>query len=968
MSTQALQQPRLRTWDELVVDRVLSGEPTLPRLPVSKSSRKQHRSCDQCRRGKKGCDAVVLKDFAKDMANLGHGTLPLGPCSNCNKTGKNCTFIWLLSQEKDRIRRTNDGSGRLPSKHVKLRRAAEILSDISGPVVGIASDSPQEPVNKKVRLGDSKQSEQFSVVSLEQSQSAGPPPALQWDFDDISERESVFASPETFSSTSQCWNNRGTSFGEETGQQLPPFSDLDWNEHFETAPCSSSASGLSHTSEVQTGTSRPMKRQNKQASVDISPFSIPENLVTFTNKSLMTENLMKVYHDSMENALSCWLTERTCPYGNRAVFSNSAGSIDTSMLREWGPDWSNRICRQVINLDRKSAIIRDRPLSSLEDKASSKALNLVIMAFAAQWSQSSERSRTKFPPANATNYLVDDETQSHWCDAEHDFTPPAIEFDRMMQETLWAQARRAIQDATHIESFRVVFAHLIFALTQRPLDVNQDSPSRQSKPRKEFSRSLHTTLTPESRDGRDSSSEVTDREEHSRLIGEIEDVIDQDGLPIFLEQGLRHIHTLRCKVDSTSAKLTQEDRKTVDLLYWLGVMFDTLSAAIHKRPLVVSDEDSDIHLEDPPNPNFPHQNDREDRQFSSAEQPHTPPRLMSTQSSKLWSSFFFQEQAPRKRTPPIRWPCSYQSAATALADAAPIKVLLFRKVTRIQTLIMRHVHGEQLEDAIKDALQVHQYWNTLYGPFILDCVAHHDQLPARIQSWYICLTCHWHLAVLLLADLIQLIDTDRRLGLESYRRWRESCGLVTALRRRTSHAVAELARCACPREDASFPDAGEFHFAVNKGALLTEPWTQVLIRVFAKAGALLLADAATSRCTDDAERMHKQALEYSESCVEALWYLGRKSDMAFLAARVLADALKNAKEKTVSVGVSQSPEEWLEPGFSMGGDISFSVPSAETDGYFLQTSGGTEFGMMGEDMIQNFRFDSVGVDDFGSFI
>ncbi|KAH9224525.1 hypothetical protein DL95DRAFT_378151, partial [Leptodontidium sp. 2 PMI_412] len=68
----------------------------------------------------------------------------------------------------------------------------------------------------------------------------------------------------------------------------------------------------------------------------------------------MTDNLMKVYHDSMENALSCWLTERTCPYGNRAVFSNSAGSIDTSMLREWGPDWSNRICRQVINLDRKS--------------------------------------------------------------------------------------------------------------------------------------------------------------------------------------------------------------------------------------------------------------------------------------------------------------------------------------------------------------------------------------------------------------------------------------------------------------------------------------------------------------------------------------------------------------------------------------------------------------------------------------
>lgn len=33
----------------------------------------------------------------------------------------------------------------------------------------------------------------------------------------------------------------------------------------------------------------------------------------------------------------------------------------------------------------------------------------------------------------------------------------------------------------------------------------------------------------------------------------------------------------------------------MDLLYWLGVMFDTLSTAMHKRPLVISDEDSDIH-------------------------------------------------------------------------------------------------------------------------------------------------------------------------------------------------------------------------------------------------------------------------------------------------------------------------------------------------------------------------------------
>ncbi|PMD45882.1 hypothetical protein L207DRAFT_628548 [Hyaloscypha variabilis F] len=1019
MATRSLQEP-LPAWQDSAVDRVLWGDQSLPGV-VSKSGRKQHRSCDQCRKGKKGCDAIILKDFGNDLADndaeggWGRGTFPLGPCSNCTKTGKDCTFVWLFSQERDRLRRTNNGPGP-SSKRVKLR-ATGIQSAISS-LDGLPSDGARERLNifsasssspKRVRRGGRGQSEHPSVVSHDQS---ARPPALQWDFDEISEEDSVFESPETFSSLSPSWNRR-TSYGKETCQP-PPISNFVWSEPFNPEPfhdeiseeksnsmgySSSAASGVSHIGKTQTGTSRQTKRPI-QTPVDISPFSIPENLATFTNKSLMTESLMKVYHDSMENALSCWLTERTCPYGSRALTSNGAGSIDPSMLREWGPDWSNRICKQVINLDRKFAVIQDRPLTRSEEKAASNALNLAIMAFATQWSQSSDRSRGKFQPVNTnenpwerSNDLVNDEAQSPGYAGHHvdDFMPPAMEFDRIIQETLWAQARRAIQDATHIESFRVVFAHIIFALTQRPLNIDQHFPSPQPKARKASSRSLHTTLTPESEDNEhsDSASEATDREEHSRLIADIEDVIDQDGPPIFLEQGLRHIHALRCKVEggkarrwkskdesgrinpgvsSTSAQLTREDRKTVDLLYWLGVMFDTLSAAIHKRPLVVSDEDSDVHLEEPPKPNClrRHGLSCEDRQTPSTKQ-QIPDRLMSTNTSKLWSSFFFQDQALRNGTPPIRWPCSYQSAATALADAAPIKVLLFRKVTRIQTLMLRHIHGEQLEGAIKDALQVHQYWNALYGPFILDCVAHHDQLPARIQSWYICLTGHWHLAVLLLADIIQIIDTDGQLGLESHRRWRESCGLVTALRQRTSHAVADLARCSCPREDASFPDAGEFHFAVNQGALLTEPWTQVLIRVFAKAGALLLADAAISKYRTDPEKSCKQALKRSESCAEALWYLGRKSDMAFLAAKVLTEALKDAREKIVTAEKSQISEEWLEPRFSVDDDFSFSALSAEIDG-FAQTSGDTEFGLLEEDTMQNFHVGLMGVDDFESFI
>ncbi|KAE8445799.1 hypothetical protein EG329_012857 [Mollisiaceae sp. DMI_Dod_QoI] len=1011
MVTRVLQEP-LQTWEDSAVDRALWGDQSLPGV-VSKSGRKQHRSCDQCRKGKKGCDAVILKDFGNDLANnnvegsWGRGTFPLGPCSNCTKTGKDCTFVWLLSQNRERIRRTNNEPG-LSSKRMKLR-ASETQSDISS-LNSLPSDSSRERLShfpaspsspKRQRRGGSGQSGHSSVGSLEQS---ARPPVPQWGFDDISEGDSVFESAETPSSISQS-SKRRTSYGEETSQP-PPFSNIVWSEPLNIEPfgdrisggkknlmgCSSSAaSGTSRFGKKQTDTARQTKRP-RRTPVDISPFSMPENLSTFTNKSLMTENLMKLYHDSIENALSCWLTERTCPYGNRALTSKGASSIDPSMLREWGPDWSNRIYRQVINLDRKFAVIQDRPLSRSEEKAASNALNLAIMAFATQWAQSSERSRAKFQPVDINEAPWERSNDSIDDDAD-DFIPPAMEFDRIIQETLWAQARRAIQNATHIESFRVVFAHIIFALTQRPLNIDPNFLSPGPKARKASSKGLYTTLGPESENNEqsDSASEDTDREEHSRLIGKIEDVIDQDGPPVFLEQGLRHIHTLRCKVEdvkvqrwkskdesgrinprvnSTSTQLTPEDSKTVDLLYWLGVMFDTLSAAMHKRPLVVSDEDSDIHLEDPPNPNYlrrPSLN-HEDCQVPSTAQ-HVPDGfdLMSANTSKLWSSFFFQDQALRNTAPPIRWPCSYQSAATALADAAPIKVLLFRKVTRIQTLVSRRIHGEPLEGAIKDALKVHQYWNALYGPFMLDCVAHHDQLPARIQSWYICLTGHWHLAVLLLADIIHFIDTDGQLGLESLRRRRESCGLVTALRRRTSYAVADLARCSCPREDASFPDGGEFHFAVNQGALLTEPWTQVLIRLFAKAGALLLADAAISEYRDDPEKSCNQALERSESCVEALWYLGRKSDMAFLAAKVLAEALKDTKEKMITVEMSHNSEEWLEPGFSVDGDFSFSELSAKTDG-FAQTIEDAEFGFLEKDTMQNSYVGLMGVNDFESFI
>ncbi|KAF2188795.1 hypothetical protein K469DRAFT_684107 [Zopfia rhizophila CBS 207.26] len=101
------------------------------------------------------------------------------------------------------------------------------------------------------------------------------------------------------------------------------------------------------------------------------------------------------------------------------------------------------------------------------------------------------------------------------------------------------------------------------------------------------------------------------------------------------------------------------------------------------------------------------------------------------------------------------------------------------------------------------------------------------------------LTSHWHLATLLLADLVEIID-DSELSVESQRLERMATDFVATFRKWNCHALSDLAKCACPRDDATFPSDGEYHSAVNQGAILTEPWTVVLIRAFAKAGGKLL--------------------------------------------------------------------------------------------------------------------------------
>jgi hypothetical protein len=850
----------------------------------SRTSRKQNRCCDQCRKGKRACDAAILEDALLENnktvetptifhysgkppvlhknrreANKTDNYGPLASCSNCERTKKSCTFEWLRSQ---RVLQSKEPSVNL-APPTKRRRTSSTKTS------GQSEDARQNvvgPINQCVATADEGFVQRYAPLDFSATFAnfANGLPKIINGF-----TRTLFDSPSPTST--KLVADGCTTYSDEPhdddilldgdsgkGFSLENLSDNDESEsHCQKASSrnpKSETSPLTSSAVVRKNRKRRLSDSTSYVALPCPAVSFAHSLVSSTSNAFLTDGLLRIYHNSFENALSCWVTERTCPYNIKA---------EVSQVHEARPDW-NSVYHHVFRLDRLAANIRGRQLTFTEDQAAAKALNLAIYSFATQWAQSSQRCNARYPfggtASSKDNFGSDSAASSE----------PA--FDRTLQINAWHEAHNALHAVGEIESFRVVLAQMVFALTQKPADSSEAERKASACQLEEKQFDIDQDL-----------------DECDDLLSKLNLAIDADGPPTHLEQGLRLIHSLRSRMAmlnmnphqkqyrASTSRLEKADRAAVDLLFWLGVMFDTLSAAMNKRPLVVSDEDSDIY------PSAP------DQVIVSSDEILTT----ADRSGGLWDGYLFARQESRLQENAIRWPCSFDEAAALLCDAAPAKVLLFRKVTRIQTLVTRSVCGPKIEAALQAALDVHDHWAKLYAPFIRDCIQYHDQLHPRIQSWYTCLSGHWYLATLLLADLIEIVDVSE-IGVDSRRTRRTSTGFVASFRKANCQIVSELASRACPRDDASFSQSREFHFAVNQGSLLTEPWTAVLIRVFAKAGVLLLEAESMLQLnsTTDTEDDFKRA----DDCIRALWYLGRKSDMALSAAKILGNALREKRK------------------------------------------------------------------------
>ena len=603
-----------------------------------------------------------------------------------------------------------------------------------------------------------------------------------------------------------------------------------------------------------------------------APSALESAMATKVNNHSISENLLHIYHDVLEHNLSCWLTEKTCPYRGDFRTRKVAGNLRDQFaslpeLVVEGPQpgqeegkWSNRIYHRVIKLDKIAQSTGLIQLTRTQTQTAQRALHLVIMAFATQWALNSRRQRE--------GYTTD------FADIYRSSFPE--EFDRHLQRSLWRQARDALQDCADIESYRIVCAELIFGLTQKPWEEDDILLMHGSQ-----------AIPTEN----DRAANLT----RASIFSEVAEILAKEGPPIFMERAARKMHTLKFKFDSQEAGLMRigdvyrpqpnqprlfkdsispQDRETVGLLYWLAVMFDTISSSMNERPVVVADEDSQHEAAGEVHP---------------ADGPQVSTHDYNKSNNHRWRiDLFIQDNPERSLHSQLRWPCSYDEAANMVTRSAPVKVLLYRYVHYLQTKVRvpKKTRGQPMEEGIRDALLVYRYWNVTYGPFFRDLIEQYNYVPSRIRGWFVCIVAHWHLASLMLADLIELID-DNGLGLASSMQARISAHTVACIRKSSAGQLSDLAKVATPSglgHSQTEPQLPDFHFAVREGTILTEPWTMILIRAFTKAAMLHLQEMSDIELRGqndilghDGETL-SSCLRRCEECIRALWFLGKKSD------------------------------------------------------------------------------------------
>ncbi|KIW26256.1 uncharacterized protein PV07_09369 [Cladophialophora immunda] len=923
-----------------------------PRAP--KRQRRQYQSCDNCRKGRRACNAVSLGINPLQQNTPATGAASIA-CSTCQRSKKECTFRWLqeiprgtlpeclkqkFSTRYDPV--MHGGGGEVPqgSQPPPQSRPANVSS--SNETANRRTNAISQPVERQnngprqVRIAPHR--DQLGMNNVEQ-QSTG------LSRNDVGSAADVAADCTNWLenigwSTSLLDDDRGQAFWQsgtaQVGERGLPFDDSGQSTTFASwdSPlygslldyARSNAEGLdggvddSHrllsypfeqtdtVNQTQDTDDLALLTDSMLGSIPPCTPPVPDDvsfnmrefdLTQSFSKCLISDRLLAVYHDSFETSLSCWVTESNCPFKLPRLLLGSA-SQRTRLLSYLA---STGFYQRIRRLDGAFSPLRKQPLSRGDCARASRALMLAILAFASQWTHSHDRRRRRvhsvYPETDATEsrHAAGKNVPDTAGASPHDF-------ERLIQQSLWNEAADAVHACFNVDSFELIFAQIIFSIMERASGHGRSEAHEHAR--------VVSYHGDRSSFANVSASDPRDRviaSSHRRRVVAV-------GNERYLEIALRHLLAWKKRIASARRQqaalallplghtasphqpILAEDYQAFDMFFWFGVMCDTTAAVLNERVPVIPDTDAVFNLDDGPTASPPTGGDapfgRHDHR----------PRSTAARAT-VWGSCVANAQ-PLFGAPTVRWPWAQGDAESVLQEAIPVKVLLWRRITVIKTLLARdETPPGAIERCVAETLRVYEHWQHHYGDFMRDCVSHHAQLPFKIQSWYVILSSHWHLAGLLVAHYIDLADGSVRSEAVP-RSLRQSSALVWELQKANAYAIADLARVAKPPEAAGLSHHDRsFHYATAYGALVTEPWPEVLTQALTRACEVLLGWLSSTK--DPTPRTSQQTwvsantsaselTRHAASCIDALHLLGSSSDLAQLMASSLEDQLQALTE------------------------------------------------------------------------
>jgi hypothetical protein len=963
-----------------------------------RTDRRQYQSCDRCRKGRRGCDALSLGIDPFGRSDLvTSGQVRRRGCSGCQKFNKECTFEWLRSIPRQvlphRLKKK--------AKPSEQRFRAQPGFEAAFPLADLSSTHNTEPP-EKIGAGTNFQDELDLDIGLDTFllPEYGLPLAVDYNWlgsilpptlsghtaaESFSGASSDCVSPKLFD---QGGFSRGQSHGVNSmGERGDPHDQMFetlWAA--ETYPSRQSDRGktISTIDGIQATSSEdqndllelknhknklhdpfsawfPTTTSPSSRTADAEILTTPvatqhsptismqeHRLADKSNKITISSDLMKIYCDSLENALECWIDREACPYRIETDVGLHSHAFNEQTRSS---SFSNTFYNRVHRLDAVFSRQTPKPLTRAEDSGSSKALKLAIMAFACQWSHSSRPSSTILH--ERTRALTDEDHAVEPRPTSNFGASDAQGFERLLRLSVWHESQRCLSRWRHCGSFRVILASIVLFCTQQPLDEDElnDSPENHIQPF--ASQDLRAEKSVHSSPGgfgdQLNSSAPSINATAQGLVNKSFPDLTLFSSPLYgheglqhLEIGLRHLLTWRKSIISSYLHKQQGTFYPVteppcnrnalpgsqylsdfNLFFWLGVMCDTTSSVLNQRSLIIPDTETftssggmtRLDLELVTNATFGGSHCRPGVDYH-----HSHERM--AQSVDIWGSYLLDvDRSWRRSLVATENLSTSQLKSEMIKQGVPLKILFWRKVGKLQNMISAHEQQPtslptptEVENAIKDALAVHQYWTMNYGEFFTACSREHSSLSIQSRSWYLVLFLGWNMACLILAQYIDFVDRNamsERLG----QSLRGSSTLTSELMKTSVYAIAEAAGVtSCmpttssslsAEEDASLA-AGtsttkSSHPALlGQSAILSDPHTAKVVKALEIASEILLdwlrqwRSPAAGDCMPHlswlyANTSSDEISRHCVSCINALDLLTSKSDVARFTAEHLIE-------------------------------------------------------------------------------